>query len=264
MNSRVKGETESARAELLSKLAAGAGWAECEGAAARLAAGLVAQGLEEWGAIQELREVGLSRRGAKQLVRAAMAARPAEPLATGEDDFAQGDDALYTAPDAPDDASPVCPHCLAPVEQFDHFCPKCLGPVTAFASIDPIGQIRVAGRAYRHAVSPAKRSLGVVLAMWLIFAPQLPFIVAGLWMTIEKLSVSDASPGQGGLVLHVGPDGQVISEGPVRGADREGVMPDVLRLAGLLGMLVLYTAILWKVTARHVRARPPAPAVDAA
>lgn len=160
------------------------------------------------------------------------------------------------------DATPVCPHCIEPINRFDHFCPHCGGPVTAHASIDPLGQVFAAGRAYQNATGandrqspppdkPGRRLLAapgsgaaadssrshasraasrprgiVVLGMWLIFAPQILILAAALAFQVADTLNLPGAP---------------TTEFPLNNA--------VAALASL-ALLSLYATILWKVTQR--------------
>jgi len=173
------------------------------------------------------------------------------------------------------DATPVCPHCIEPISRFDHFCPHCGGPVTAHASIDPLGQVFAAGRAYqnatgandrqspapdkpgqrlgapprsgttahsktRHASRAASRPRGiVVLGMWLIFAPQILILAAALAFQVADTLNLPGAP---------------TTEFPLNNA--------VAALASL-ALLSLYVTILWKVTHRGQFTSPPSTDGDA-
>lgn len=80
-----------------------------------------------------------------------------------------GLEALAEEPVASDDGDPLCPHCLEPIERFDHFCRQCGAPITSHAAIDPLGQVFAAGHIYRNATSSRPPRI-VFLGMWLIFA----------------------------------------------------------------------------------------------
>lgn len=119
----------------------------------------------------------------------------------------------------------ICPHCAEPIGEFDHFCPSCANPVTAHASIDPLGQVYSAGRAYYRAVS-GRPKLVIVLGMWLILGPQIPFLLfAGTYVTM----------GYGGAITPA-------SDSPLMNG---------LRLLIILAWLALYATILWRVTKHY-------------
>ena len=122
-------------------------------------------------------------------------------------------------------ASPVCPHCLQPLEPRDHFCPKCCGPVSAYASIDPLGQVYSAGRAYRRAMS-GKPRLAVFVGIWLIFGPSLLSALFVLYLCIRRLGIF----GPQDPSIHLVSDGLAL---------------DLLRLALMCALVVLNSAILW-------------------
>ena len=152
-----------ARRGLREAVAAEPVWTDtCERAAETLTRALLAAGMPRRRILAELRESGLSRSGARQVLRAAR--EPVEPP------DAEGPPAEAQA-GSPDERI-VCPHCIQPIGRFDHFCPHCGGPVTAHASIDPLGQVYAAGHGYRSATSGRPRFV-VLLGMWLIFGPQL-------------------------------------------------------------------------------------------
>ncbi len=149
--------------------------------------------------------------------------------------------------DEANDAGDVCPHCLAPIEQFDHFCPKCQGPITAHASIDPIGQIHATGRAYRQAAgSDAAPGKATLIAIWLIFGPQLLALIALL----------------GAMAISFG--NEVVSYDVPRPAGIEPIaMPKpsaseiLTNIAGCLivaGIATVYAMILIKTTKRYMHA----------
>ncbi len=191
----------------------------CERAAGAMARLMVDGGVDWSESIQRLRSAGISSRGAKALLRAADKAKSKEERDAHEAEL--------------DGATPVCPHCLAPVEQFDHFCPKCRGPVTAYASIDPMGQIYSAGRAYRMAVTARPRGI-VVLGMWLIFAPALASILYWAGRITGSL-----------LQSHSRPFPTVEFNPPTIGP--------IVWFLTTVGLLALYSVILYKVTKRWLQ-----------
>ena len=171
------------------------------------------------------RAAGVSHKGAWELIAQAVSAR--------EQAERQAEEA------APEGASPVCPHCLKPVQRFDHFCPHCAGPVTAIASFDPMGQIYSAGRAYRLAATDKKPKGVVVLAMWLIFGPSFVLL---LFAVVNALS-QWAGTGFRYSMLY----------------DTSGFLVPALGLGLMTGFFALYTAILWKVTAHWMRSKHQPP-----
>lgn len=140
---------------------------------------------------------------------------------------------------APEQDNIVCPHCIAPVGPFDHFCPHCGGPVTAHASTDPLGQIHSVGRAYRNA-SKNPRPI-VVVGIWLIFGPQVPILLFGLFLTLSSLLAPGYTYSYG--------DGSSLA--PIN----EGVLLELIKLLILTGLLVLYCALIGKVTVRYLHVR---------
>jgi hypothetical protein len=133
----------------------------------------------------------------------------------------------------------ICPHCIAPIGPFDHFCPHCGGPVTAHASMDPIGQIWSTGRAYQNAIKRPR--LIAVFGMWLIFGTQLPVVVLAFELTLSNL----IAPGH---TYRYGDGSQMTPMSDWRTLES-------FKLLASAALLCLYVTILWKVTARYVRAR---------
>jgi hypothetical protein len=195
-------------ADLSRSIAHAAGWdAACDKAAADLALAMAESG----GLRKEMRgrlcKLGLSRGAAAQLVR------DAQRILRGR---------------AWSGASPLCPHCLEPIGPQDHFCPHCHGPVTAHACIDPLGQVYASGWGYQHAVS-GKPRLVVLVGMWLIFGPSMPWLFYALYNCLRAAGA-------------FGPQDRweyVVSYGPV---------VDFLRVAVVCAMIVLNAAILWRIT----------------
>jgi hypothetical protein len=217
----------NARRALHDTLAGNPVWTDaCERAAEDLARAMLAAGISRRRVASELRKAGLSRSGARQVLRAASRPHPDRSETDAEDETGHGqyDDRL------------ICPHCARPIGRFDHFCPHCGGPVTAHASIDPLGQVYSAGHGYRRATSGRPTFL-VLLGMWLIFGLQIPVL---LFLAASVLS-DIISPG---YTYESGSDGTVALVS-------EGRLVDILKLLLVLGLLALYSAILWKVTARY-------------
>ncbi len=133
--------------------------------------------------------------------------------------------------DKPEDLPQVCPHCLEPIERFDHFCPHCGGPVTAHASIDPLGRIYAAGRAYQRATSVCNHWI-VLLGMWPIFGPGT--IITPISMVYAMLPLN--SP----FVIAAMGNADVM---------------DWLTWAYAAAWTALHTVILWKVTRRYIEWR---------
>ena len=200
-------DIERAQAELQRRLVAAEGWDDsCEAAAGKYARLMVEAGIEQQETLCRLEAAGIAPKWAWEILIAAEKQAEEAELAG---------------------ATPVCPHCLTPVGQFDHFCPKCAGPITAIASFDPMGQIYSAGRAYRLAATDKKPRGIVVLAMWLIFGPSL---LSLLW-----------------ILPIIG-----LTSGRVAPQDAAGRIMVVILI---LGLLALYSAILWKVTAHWLQSR---------
>lgn len=83
--------------------------------------------------------------------------------------IAVADSTPQTADAAP---RPVCPHCLAPITDLDHFCPRCARPITAIAATDPLGSIHATGHVYTNAADRPTKLIHVI-GIWLLFAPTL-------------------------------------------------------------------------------------------
>jgi len=134
----------------------------------------------------------------------------------------------------------ICPNCLTPNEPIQHFCVRCRTPLTSHAAIDPLGQVYSAGDTYRKAAArPAK--LTSLIGMWLIFGPQIPFLILSLCSTLKSLFAFEDSHYYHPVVIP-------SCTGPER-----GVLVLILRLPVILGWLVLCLAILRKVTKNYCR-----------
>ena len=192
----------------------------CEAAAGEFVKLMVEANVDQRDAVRRLEGAGVSREGAWELLSAALKAKARDEKQAEEAELA--------------DATPICPHCLAPVGQFDHFCPKCAGPVTAIASFDPMGQIYSAGRAYRLAATDKRPRGVVVLGMWLIFGPSLLGLLWALSMFVS--SWGWIAPGHG----HIVPEDATVH---------------AMWVILVMGLFVLYTAILWKVTAHWLESQ---------
>jgi hypothetical protein len=92
----------------------------------------------------------------------------------------------------------------------------------------------------RQSSPVAAPKLIVVAGVWLIFAPQLPLLVFGLFLTLSNLIAPDASYDVGDV------DMRPISEGAAR---------ESLKFLLIIGLLALYGNLLWKVTYRYVDGR---------
>jgi hypothetical protein len=215
-----------AEAELAACRGRATGWdASCEQAAANLALALAEAGIEADEMQTRFRGLGLSWRGTAKIVSQAL-----HVMQDREEQNLEG-------------ATPLCPHCLKPIGTLDNFCPQCLGPVTAIASIDPMGQVFSAGRAYQNAVSDKPRRL-VVWGMWMIFGPGLAILIFVLCMTLRDI-FAPMAPIPNAVVFHYG-------DGPAAGDD---LGTRLLQLALICAGIMLNAAILWKVTARWLRSR---------
>jgi|GEM_PF-5259979 len=127
--------------------------------------------------------------------------------------------------------SPVCPHCITPVGQFDHFCPKCRGPITVHASMDPMGQVYSEGHAFGNAISGRPRFI-VVLGMWGILGAQIPFLIFFLYL----ISLEIITPGQINNFGEVSKEPQFLQS---------------IKFILIFALVALYSTILWKVTRRY-------------
>jgi hypothetical protein len=207
-------DIEQAQAELQRRLVAAEGWDDsCEAAAREYARLMVEAGIEQQETLCRLEAAGIAPKWAWEILIAAEKQAEEAELAG---------------------ATPVCPHCLTPVGQFDHFCPKCAGPITAIASFDPMGQIYSAGRAYRLAATDKRPRGVVVLGMWLIFGPSLLSLLWALSMFVPSWVL--ISPGYDLIGM-------------------EDATVHAIWLILILGAFALYSAILWKVTAHWLQSR---------
>ena len=119
------------------------------------------------------------------------------------------------------DGTPVCPHCMADVAPDADFCQRCGDPLSSLATMDPYKQIFAQGYIYREAASRPKSWI-VLLGMWLIFTPMV--MAASCSLISNSLSLQQMGP---------------------------GLIQPVLFLLFGLGLLVLYSAILFRVTSRY-------------
>jgi hypothetical protein len=117
----------------------------------------------------------------------------------------------------------LCPGCMAANDPLADYCIKCGMPLGACAGMDPLKSIYLQGRLYRQAASSRPPTIALI-GMWLLFGP---FVAVGVFATIAFLkgmsSLTDA---------FVDPAGFPI-----------------------LAVLVLYAAVLYKVTRNYVRSR---------
>ena len=213
---------EQADAALRECLARAIGWgALCEQAAVRLVDAMVESGADDGEMIRRLREIGLRGRSRRRMVFDGRQ-REEQRVFSGRDGESPR-------------ATPICPYCLAPVDAVSHFCTNCGGPVSPHATMAPLSQVYSAGWAYRRAISGRPRRL-VLAAMWLIFAPFVPYYVWVGYMGLRALGVLP----RGDSLCYVSTDSKA---GTVL----------MLSLVGLL--LVVHVAILWRVTAQYMRSR---------
>jgi len=213
-------EIEQTASTLRQTIAHAAVWDDsCEQDAVRFAEALIGSDMPRTEMLRRLRAEGLSRRGAKRLLADARRAARERKRAEQEQELAG--------------ATPVCPHCLSQLSPGDHFCRHCSAPVTVHASIDPLGQVYSAGRAYRQAVSKPSRRI-IVVGMWLIFGPVALSLLFGVFLALSSLGVFG-------------------SEGPFSGIHSAGLVYDLLALGVMLIFIGLYLAILWKMMARRRR-----------
>jgi hypothetical protein len=129
---------------------------------------------------------------------------------------------------------------MHPGGQLDHFCPKCGGPVTTRAAIDPLGQVFTAGFGYQRALSDKPRLITMV-GMWLIFGPQVLILLLALGFLTADLFPTDRTPLPGKMLV-VGQSADVDDGNPVT---------VLLQLLLVVGLLAIYSTILWKVTRRY-------------
>jgi len=110
--------------------------------------------------------------------------RDAEEMDEG-DECRGGDSAV---PDAPADASPVCPHCMEPLDglslkcNLTYYCPHCSEPVNHLVASIPFVnipyQVDFAAKLWRKAWRPGA-SLALRGWAFLIFISNYPFIFLG-------------------------------------------------------------------------------------
>ena len=110
---------------------------------------------------------------------------------------------------------------------MDHFCPHCDQPITTHAAIDPFGHIFATGRMFQKAVSLRRPKLIVLIGMWLLFGFDLLFIALPLCVGFIKNGFEE------------------ISDQPTK----------ALGVVILLGMTILYSWILAKVTGNFVKSK---------
>lgn len=215
-------QVQQAEAELRRCVDPDRGWDKaCEAAADRFALAMVEADTDDGDMARRLCERGISRRKAWKLVARAHTRRLEREAEKEAGQIEQ--------------ARPVCPHCQANVDALTHFCPECGGPITVHASMDPLGQVFSMGRGYRQAISGTP-SWFVVVGMWLIFGPLLGSLLLNVYLFLRYVLLDTGHSGQGW----------------------EDLLAKLLPLALFAGVLLLYTAILWKVTARYLCSRDDA------
>ena len=170
-----------------------------------------------------------------------------------------GEPSAEPADDEPEDeevddpGTALCPSCLAPAERLQHFCSECGSPLTSHAEIDPLGRIYSMGDTFRKAAASPRRRI-VLIGMWWIFAVPLVFVVIGLVVVLgQRADVS--MPGDSGLV-----DWNEMSRPPA-----PWTLSRILQLSLLIGIAVLYGAIVIKTTRNYFRKKqtPDRTAMDA-
>jgi hypothetical protein len=213
---------EQAEAELAECIARAKAWdASCDQAASRLARVLVESGMSKGEMIHRFRRLGLSGSAARGLVSSTRHAIRGRERAEEEAQFV--------------DATPLCPHCLHPIDPLAHLCPNCFGPVSAHAAIDPIKRIYTMGWGYRNAVF-GKPRLVTIVGMWLILAPFVVFGFLALYLRLRDLGVWG-------------------SRSPWISSHSDGLFYGLLRLAFVVVPTALFAAILIKATSRWRKRR---------
>jgi hypothetical protein len=148
-----------------------------------------------------------------------------------------------------DDESLACPHCIEPIERFDHFCPHCGKPVTVHATTDPLGQIFSQGHVYRQATSAEPNAI-TLIGMWLIFSPTVIILVFLTGHAVKDI----VAPGHA--------DPYTYTEVGYGGLPPYDNTPVLVKIAGVtikLIFLILQTAILYLATRNYLRKRNRTP-----
>jgi hypothetical protein len=207
-------EIEQAEAAIRSAIhSTGGCWTEdCQQAAENLARAMDEAGWPAERKVRTLRSVGLSAKGAWDLIE------------------------LTTVPldVAPEEAEPLCPHCLSSLDPLEHLCPSCGGPVDAQANMDPIQSIYAAGWAYRNAAQGSPNRI-IMVAMWLLFGPAALLLV---WVVPELVAEFVYS------IRSAMTDGDFL-----------GVIMISLGTAIVIGLVAVYAALLYRVTMGCLRSR---------
>lgn len=120
-----------------------------------------------------------------------------------------------------EDAAPICLGCAAPVTTNTRYCPKCGRPVGMFVGTDPMQLIHSQGCGYRAATRGRSNRL-VLWGMWLVFGPATVLSLSTL-LDLMWHGPGDAINLLGGLLV--------------------------------LGLQVMYMALLYRVTRNYIRHR---------
>jgi len=132
----------------------------------------------------------------------------------------------------------ICPNCMAELDPEAHFCPSCNMPLSCIATMDPIGQIYAQGWFYHHAATARISWLGL-LGMWLIFGSPALVSLPSLWEIVAR-----------GSALF----------GSLRPADETpNAYVGYLMFLTAVGIVVVYAAILYRVTRSFFRRRGERP-----
>lgn len=121
----------------------------------------------------------------------------------------------------------LCPSCMQPISESAHFCPSCGMPITSFAVTDPFHSIRAEGEMVRRAMHCP--SLLIVIGSCVLFGLPGLCMLALLVLAVVTLLF--------GIV-----DG-------FAGFVEVGTVLIALPTSGFF--LLLYSAIVWKVTKRY-------------
>jgi len=140
-----------------------------------------------------------------------------------------------------DPPAPLCPSCLAPAKRLQHFCAECGAPLTSHAEIDPLGRIYSMGDTFRKAAASPRRRI-VLIGMWFIFALPLVFVVMGLVSVL----------GEQGDVAMPG-DGELVDWSEVTRVPAPWTLSRIFCLLLLIGVALLYGAIVFKTTRNYFR-----------
>ncbi|KPK75836.1 MAG: hypothetical protein AMJ79_09530 [Phycisphaerae bacterium SM23_30] len=137
----------------------------------------------------------------------------------------------------------ACPNCLTANLSIAHYCRRCATPLTSHAEIDPLGRIYAMGDTYRKACNyPYKRI--ILIGMWLIFGPELLFFIIALKKGISKLFEPYPEFYGYGIEFDISVPFQ-----------HEDAMYFTLSILIVLSAIVVYSAILYKVTKNYFHRR---------